>query len=90
MKNDVWRAPRSNDARDILKSQEISACRKRKEKNLDEHRQMEKDTGSGGNAGIGILGRLSGDTLSSDVADVRLCIRDAKEQFCGKETDNEQ
>lgn len=38
MKNDVWRAPRSNDARDILKSQEISACRKRKEKNLDEHR----------------------------------------------------
>ena len=79
MKNDVWRAPRSNDARDILKSQEISACRKRKEKNLDEHRQMEKDTG-----------RLSGDTLSSDVADVRLCIRDAKEQFCGKETDNEQ
>ena len=45
MKNDVWRAPRSNDARDILKSQEISACRKRKEKNLDEHRQMEKDTG---------------------------------------------
>ena len=22
MKNDVWRAPRSNDARDILKSQE--------------------------------------------------------------------
>ena len=35
-------------------------------------------------------GRLSGDTLSSDVADVRLCIRDAKEQFCGKETDNEQ
>ena len=54
MKNDVWRAPRSNDARDILKSQEISACRKRKEKNLDEHRQMEKDTG-----------RLSGDTLSS-------------------------
>ena len=79
MKNDVWRAPRSNDARDILKSQEISACRKRTEKNLDEHRQMEKDTG-----------RLSGDTLSSDVADVRLCIRDAKEQFCGKETDNEQ
>ena len=67
MKNDVGRAPRSNDARDILKSQEISACRKR------------KDTG-----------RLSGDTLSSDVADVRLCIRDAKEQFCGKETDNEQ
>ena len=47
--------------------------------NLDEHRQMEKDTG-----------RLSGDTLSSDVANVRLCIRDAKEQFCGKETDNEQ
>ena len=46
---------------------------------LDEHRQMEKDTG-----------RLSGDTLSSDVADVRLCIRDAKEQFCGKETDDEQ
>ena len=40
---------------------------------------MEKDTG-----------RLSGDTLSSDVANVRLCIRDAKEQFCGKETDNEQ
>ena len=79
MKNDVGRAPRSNDARDILKSQEISSCRKRKEKNLDEHRQMEKDTG-----------RLSGDTLSSDVADVRLCIRDAKEQFCGKETDNEQ
>ena len=36
MKNDVWCAPRSNDARDILKSQEISACRKRKEKNLDE------------------------------------------------------
>ena len=33
---------------------------------------------------------LAGFTLSSDVADVRLCIRDAKEQFCGKETDNEQ
>ena len=79
MKNDVWCAPRSNDARDILKSQEISACRKRKEKNLDEHRQMEKDTG-----------RLSGGTLSSEVAEVRRCIRDAQEQFCGKETDNEQ
>ena len=50
-----------------------------KEETFAYYEKMEKDTG-----------RLSGDTLSSDVADVRLCIRDAKEQFCGKETDNEQ
>ena len=69
MKNDVWRAPRSNDARDILKSQEISACRKRKEKNLDEHRQMEKDTG-----------RLSGDTLSMHPGCKRAVLRERDRQ----------
>lgn len=30
MKNDVWRAPRSNDARDILKSQENLCMQEKK------------------------------------------------------------
>ncbi len=81
MKNDVWRAPRSNDAREILnlrKSLHAGKERRRIWMNTDKWKRIL----------AGFLAILC--LLTSPMSALAPTIWDAKEQFCGKETDNEQ